>query len=222
MKKDYTHISFVLDRSGSMNSIKQDTIGGFNEFLRKQKEEKGECTFSMIQFDVEYQILHSFVSIKDVPELNDETFVPRSTTALYDALGRCIISTGEKISKMKEEEKPEKVLFVILTDGMENSSMEFSYDKIKEMIKHQSEKYNWKFIYLGANQDAIAVAQDIGINSSSSMSFAANEEGVKCSYVSLSNSIGSLRKMKAEDYNSNENEIFSQEDRNKQNEAMKK
>jgi Mg-chelatase subunit ChlD len=220
MKKDYTHISFVLDRSGSMESVKSDTIGGFNSFLKDQQKESGACSLSMIQFDNEYEELHNFKAVKDVAELTDKVYVPRAMTALLDAMGRMIVSTGNALEKIKEEDRPEKVIFVVLTDGMENASKEFTHAKVMEMIKHQEEKYAWKFIYLGANQDAIQVGATMGFAAGNSMSFAANCAGVTSSYVSVSNNIKSMRKMKREDYVTNDS-FFSDEDRKKQEEAGK-
>src|ERR1035437_3209746 len=151
MKENYTHISVVLDRSGSMSSIASDTIGGFNTFLKTQKEAVGTCTFSLMQFDNEHTIIHDGVDINEVPDLDATTFVPRGGTALWDAIGRTIHATGAYLGKMKEADRPEKVVFVIITDGDENSSREFSHAKVREMIKHQTDKYQWGIIFLGAN-----------------------------------------------------------------------
>ena len=135
MKKDYTHISLVLDRSGSMDSVKADTIGSFNTFLKEQKENPKECTFTLVQFDNEYEIIHDFVSLKKSKNLTEKTFVPRGMTALYDAIGRTINSVGQKLADMSEEDRPERVIFVVLTDGEENSSKEFHRDQINEIIR---------------------------------------------------------------------------------------
>jgi hypothetical protein len=203
-----------------MESVKSDTIGGFNSFLKDQQKESGECSLSMIQFDSDYEELHNFKAIKDVLALTDKVYVPRATTALLDAMGRMIVSTGNALEKMKEEDRPEKVIFVILTDGLENASKEFTHKKVMEMIKHQEEKYNWKFIYLGANQDAVQVGAAMGFAAGNSMSFTANSLGVSSSYQSVSTNMKNLRKMKIEDYVVSDS-FFTDEDRKKQDEAGK-
>ena len=223
MKKDYTHISLVLDRSGSMDSVKADTIGSFNTFLKEQKENPKECTFTLVQFDNEYEIIHDFVSLKKSKNLTEKTFVPRGMTALYDAIGRTINSVGQKLEAMNEEDRPERVIFVVLTDGEENSSKEFHRDQINEMIKHQTEKYNWQFIYLGANQDAISAAGSIGIKSSNAMTFACNARGISATATSLSASISNYRNVSSVYYSeaSATMEAFTDEDRKKQEDILK-
>ncbi len=214
MKNDYSHVAIVLDRSGSMESVKSDTIGGFNEFLKKQKQETGSCTFSLVQFDHEYEVLEDFKDINKVSELNNKTFSPRGMTALYDAVGRTITSIGKKLSEMKEEDRPERVIFVIVTDGLENSSKEFTSDKISEMISHQTNIYKWQFMFLGANQDAIFAAGQIGIKSGNAMSYAATGTGVTKLFVqNLSKTVSNYRNMDYATYSSNTAEAFSSEDR---------
>lgn len=185
MQKDYTHISFVLDRSGSMSSIKQDTIGGFNTFLEAQKQAPGKATFTLVQFDNEYECLCQMMDIQHVLPLNDSRFVPRGSTALLDAIGRTINDTGKRLGDMPEADRPEKVLFVILTDGYENSSLEFNNQRINDMITHQRDVYKWEFVYLGANQDAIATAANMGIQANSTMTFTADSEGTQATYEAL-------------------------------------
>lgn len=159
-----THISVILDRSGSMEAIRSDVVGGFNSFLKTQQEAPGECTLTLIQFDGEnpYEILRDCVIVKDVKPLGSE-YQPRANTPLYDAVGRGIADTGSKLEKMEEKDRPSKVVFVIITDGLENASKEYNSAKIAEMTKHQTEKYGWEFIYLGANQDAIAEGAKFGM-----------------------------------------------------------
>ena len=155
MKPDLTDITLVVDRSGSMEQVQKDAQGGVNSFIKEQAKEPGEALLTLVQFDTEYEFLHEGVPISQVPEYK---LVPRGMTALLDAVGRAINETGERLSKMKEQDRPGLVIFVVMTDGLENSSKEFSKDLIKEMIKRQQEKYNWHFTFLGANQDAIATA----------------------------------------------------------------
>lgn len=162
MRQDLTEIVFILDRSGSMSSRKTDAEGGMNEFIRNQKELPGEANLTLVQFDEHYDVVYRG-PVKNAPEFK---LVPRGSTALHDAIGRTINETGTKLAKLSEHERPALVIFVILTDGEENASREFSGHKIKEMVEHQESKYNWKFTYLGANQDAIAVGNSIGTQSS--------------------------------------------------------
>lgn len=197
--KNYTHISFVLDRSGSMSSIKPDTIGGFNTFLESQKAVPSKATFTLIQFDNEYEVPHQMADIQTVPALTDSTFVPRGSTALLDAIGRTINDTGKRLGDMPEAERPEKVLFVILTDGFENASREFTNNKINDMITHQRDKYGWEFVFLGANQDAIATAATMGIQASSTITFTADSQGTKATYEALAANTANYRTGTARD-----------------------
>lgn len=223
MKQDYTHITLVLDRSGSMESVKTDTIGSFNSFLKEQKKNPKKCTFTMVQFDNEYEVLQDFAVLKKVKNLDDKTFVPRGMTALFDAVGRTMNEVGQKLAAMKEEERPERVLFVILTDGEENSSKEFTQSQINDMIKHQTDMYNWNFIFLGANQDAINAANQIGIKSGNAMTFCANSLGITATMESLNASITSYRSMSSDTYSSANiyYNAFTDADRQKQEELLK-
>ncbi len=186
MREDYCHVSVVLDRSGSMGDIKNDIIGGVNEFVQKQKEDPGFMTFSLAQFDNEYEVVHHFVDLVNVPELTDETYEPRGSTALLDAIGRTISSTGQHLLELSENERPSKVLFVIVTDGEENASREFLRSKIFEMITHQQKEYNWEFVFIGANQDAIAEGGSLGINSTSSANFCSTGVGTQALFIGVS------------------------------------
>src|SRR5262245_56259735 len=185
MKADYTHISIVLDRSGSMSSIASDTIGGFNRFLEDQQAVPGQATLTLVQFDYEYEVLYSGVPIAVVQPLTRDTFIPRGTTALLDAIGRTILESGEYLSALSEEQRPAKVIFVILTDGIENASKLYTSSRIHEMIDHQRKFYAWEFVFLGANQDAIASARRIGIPQGLAMSFAADGAGARDAFESL-------------------------------------
>jgi len=162
----YTEIVVLLDRSGSMEPIARDMEGGFNAFMAKQREVKGViCRVSLYQFDSEYNPVYEGLDVHHVPPLR---LVPRDMTALYDAVARTINSVGERLARMAEWDRPEKVLFLIITDGMENASKEFSIHlngaaRISEMIKHQREKYAWQFVYLGADVNAAIEASKIGI-----------------------------------------------------------
>lgn len=197
MKKGYTHISIVLDRSGSMSAIRNDTIGGYNTFLKSQQEAPGEATFSLTQFDTEFTVHHSFVNIQDVPPLNEKTFVPRGGTALYDAIGLTIAGCGEKLAAMDEADRPEKVIMVILTDGEENASKEYRYNRVQEMIKTQQDVFSWEFVFLGANLNAEKVGAGLGIKLGNSMTYATTSGGVSATFGSMSKGMTSYRSMDA-------------------------
>ncbi len=169
MRNDLTDITLVVDRSGSMETIRADAEGGINEFIRRQAQEPGETLLTLVQFDTEYEFVHRGVHIGDVPCYE---LVPRGMTALLDAVGRAINETGERLSKMAEEDRPGLVIFVIMTDGLENSSHEFTKSQIKEMIQRQQEVYSWRFTFLGANQDAFAEAHEMGMQLAAAANFA--------------------------------------------------
>lgn len=162
--KNATHITLILDRSGSMNFIRGDVIGGVNAFIKEQKETPGECSLTLVQFDSTnpYEVICDHLDIKDVKNLGDE-YRPRGMTPLYDAVGRGILKTGEYLGNLPEHERPDKVIFVTMTDGAENHSKEFDSEKVKAMTKEQQEKYNWKFMYLGADHDAMKAGDALGI-----------------------------------------------------------
>lgn len=164
MKKGLSELIFILDMSGSMSSLTKDTIGGFNSMIEKQKSVEGDANITLICFDHEYELVYDNISIKEIPVLTEEKYCPRGTTALYDAIGRTIDSVGKRLSKTAEEDRPEKVIVSITTDGHENASNDYSHNKIKEMIEHQQEKYNWEFIFLGADVTSTQFATNIGIN----------------------------------------------------------
>lgn len=180
-RPDLTDITVVLDRSGSMDSIKDDTIEAFNGFLTSQRQGTGTARISLVQFDDRYDVVYEAVTVDRAPALNEKTFQPRGSTALLDAMGRAIDVTGWRLQQMAEAERPGTVLFVTLTDGLENSSREFTMDRLNAMISHQRDKYAWEFVFLAANQDAIATAAQLGINRGHALTFAASPEGVAAS-----------------------------------------
>lgn len=163
MKDNYTHLTMILDRSGSMQSVRSDVIGGFNKLLEDQKSCPGECTVTLVQFDSQdpYEILRDFTSVADVKPLGDE-YKPRAGTPLLDAIGRGIVNTGEKLKSLADTDRPSKVVFVIISDGLENASLEYDRTRVASMTKEQIDKYKWEFVYLGANQDAIAEGAKVG------------------------------------------------------------
>ncbi|MEH7114130.1 vWA domain-containing protein [Neobacillus niacini] len=181
MNTNLTEIIFLLDRSGSMGGLESDTIGGFNAFIDKQRKLEGKTLVTTVLFDDQYEIIWNGVGAEKI-KLTDQEYYVRGCTALLDAVGKTILDVGYRLSKACEEERPGKVIFVITTDGFENASREFTYKKVKELIKHQQEKYNWEFIFLGANIDAEKEADSLGIDVSNAFSFEASKDGVECMY----------------------------------------
>lgn len=184
-KTNHTEIICIIDRSGSMDIIRNDAIGGFNTFLESQKKLPGTASISLVLFDHEYLNPIKNQDIQSVEPLTDKTFVPRGGTALLDAIGRTLNEVGARLGSTPESDRPEKVMVCILTDGQENSSQEFSRPKIKEMIEHQREKYKWEFCFLAANQDAFAEAVNIGIDRCKTASFVADSQGTARAYASM-------------------------------------
>ncbi len=193
MKEELTEIISIVDRSGSMQSILDDAIGGFNTFLRSQQDQPGEAKLSLILFDHEYQIVHQAVDIQQVKPLDRETYVPRGMTALLDAVGKTIDAVGERLAATAESEKPSQVIVSILTDGYENASQTYSKPKVAEMIKHQTEKYNWAFEFQAANMDAFAAAKELSIAPDRVVQFEATGEGVRDAFVQQSQRISAMR-----------------------------
>lgn len=162
MREDYTHLTIVLDRSGSMGSCKQDTIGGFNTFLEKQKTVPGKMTVSMVQFDDEYEKLYDFVDVNEVAMLNNKTFEPRGSTRLRDALARAIDETGDRLAAMAESQRPTRVVVLTLTDGGENASRKCTPTQLDDRVEVQKGRYSWDFIFIGADLDSFTGKQCYG------------------------------------------------------------
>ncbi len=184
-----TDITIVLDRSQSMHVVTEQTIVGFNKFLADQKAVPGDAKLTLYLFDHEILTPLNGRDLKDVPELDNKTYVPRGNTALLDAIGRGINETGKRLSAQPAD----KVVFVIITDGQENCSLEFRRSQVNEMIKHQQEKYSWEFVFLGANQDAIRAGDSLGVKVGNSMSYAHNSAGATSMYASVSKNLRSMR-----------------------------
>ena len=193
MKSNYCHIIGIIDRSGSMGGLEDEVIGGFNNFIKDQKEADGTATMTLVQFDDQYEVNYTFKDINDVPDLNRETYQPRGMTAMYDAIGKTINSTGLALSIMDENDRPDKVIVLIQTDGAENASNEFRDDVVKDMIKEQESKFSWTFVFLGANINAKATASHLGINKKMSMTFAANSAGMTSALKSVSENLTAVR-----------------------------
>jgi hypothetical protein len=163
-----THIAFLLDRSGSMQSIKDDTEGGFNAFIEEQRRQAGECRVTLAQFDNEYEEVYRDLPLAEVPPLH---LAPRGSTALLDSMGRLITTTGERLAALSDEERPGIVIIGIMTDGHENASNEWTRPAIKSLVEQQTKAYNWQFLYMGADQDAIEVGSSLGVAASNSMTY---------------------------------------------------
>jgi hypothetical protein len=195
MKSGLTEIVVVLDESGSMGPVTDDTIGGFNTFLSDQKKLPGEARLSLTLFDAPFlgEIRYNGVPICTVPELTKISYCPGGMTALLDAIGETIRSVGERLASTPEEDRPERVLFVIITDGEENSSSRYTKDQINKMISTQTNDYSWEFLFLGANQDAIKVADGYGIRGVNAANYSQDDHGTVKAFVSLSASAQSYR-----------------------------
>jgi len=193
MKKNLTEIVFILDRSGSMQSLTDDTIGGFNSMIEGQKKEDGEAYVTTVLFDDNYELLHDHVDIQKVNPITTKEYYARGCTALLDAIGKTINSIGSRLSATPEDERPDKVMFVITTDGFENASKEFSKSTVKEMIEHQQEKYSWTFMFLGANMDAVGEAASLGINTDFARTYTADTWGTQSVYTAMNNVVSTIR-----------------------------
>lgn len=180
-----TEIVIVLDRSGSMESLKLATIEAFNAYVNSQRQGPGTAQLSLVQFDDQYEPVMTGVPIAQVAALTPLTYQPRGSTALFDAIGRTISETGWRFSRLPESQRPGTVLFVIQTDGYENSSRQYTSAQINAMIAEQRDKYSWQFVFLGANQDAICSAAQFGIGASSALTYGANHAGTMAAFAGL-------------------------------------
>lgn len=196
--RDATDITIILDRSGSMSSIKTDTIGGVNQFVSEQQKVAGECRLTLTQFDTQdpQEIVADAVLIADFKPLTDSTFLPRGGTPLYDAVGLAIVRTGERLSKISEADRPNKVIFVIVTDGEENSSREYTRSQVFDMVKVQTDQFNWQFAYIGTNHDALKAAASISISAANALAYGAHSRGVGASYAAVSANVAHARSFK--------------------------
>lgn len=188
-----TELVFILDRSGSMAGLEKDTIGGFNAMLEKQRKEPGDAVISTVLFDNESEVIHDRAAIGEVPELTEKEYYVRGCTALLDAVGGAIHHIGNVHKYARKEDVPEKTLFIITTDGMENASRHYSYEKVRHMIQRQKERYGWEFLFLGANIDAAAEASRFGIDASMAADYHCDEEGTALNYEVISDTITQVR-----------------------------
>lgn len=193
MKKNFTKIVFILDASGSMCHLRDDTIGGFNAMIEEQKDQPGTVSVSTVLFDTEVSILHNNMPLEAMEPLTRKDYCPGGGTALLDAVGGTIDVVGEELAALPEEERPDKVLFVITTDGQENASRAFSLDMVKQRIEHQQSKYNWRFIFLGANIDAVSTGASLGFGNGYSKTYTATKVGTESVYKAMSKTITTAR-----------------------------
>ena len=201
MKNNITEIVFILDRSGSMSGFEADTIGGFNATIEKQKEQDGKVYVSTVLFDNESEVIHDRVDINEIKRMTRRDYQVRGCTALLDAIGGAIHHIGNIHKYARPEDVPEHTIFIITTDGMENASHRYSSEKVKEMIKRQTEKYGWEFIFLAANIDAVETAENIGIRKERAANYRQTKDGVYRSYCAMSEAISTVRRNRAKDMN---------------------
>lgn len=188
-----TELVFILDRSGSMSGLESDTIGGFNSMLEKQKKEGGRALVSTVLFDNAAEVIHDRLPLEDVPRMTEKDYFVRGCTALLDAVGGAIHHIGNIHKYARREDVPEKTLFVIITDGMENASRRYTYQKVHDMIRHEREKYGWEFLFLGANIDAAAEAKRFGIDESRAANYNCDGAGTALNYDVISDAVTSVR-----------------------------
>lgn len=197
MKKGLTEIVFILDRSGSMSGLESDTIGGYNSMIEKQKKEEGEALISTVLFDGQTDVLHDRVPLNKISPITEKEYYVRGSTALLDAVGGAIHHIGNVHKYAREEDVPEKTLFIITTDGMENSSRQYSYDKVKKMIEKQKEKYHWEFIFLGANIDAVGVADRFGVDRQHAVRYECDSAGTALNFQVMNKMVSCARSAKS-------------------------
>lgn len=188
-----TELVFILDKSGSMAGLEADTIGGYNAMLNKQKQAEGEAFVTTVLFNHDYELLHDRINVKGISPITERDYEVSGTTALLDAIGFAIQKINKVQKYTSKQERAEKVLFVITTDGMENASREFTAGKIKKMVQYQKEKYNWEFMFLGANIDAVSTAAQFGIDEDFAVDYHADEHGTQLNYQMVSEAVTKLR-----------------------------
>ena len=193
MKKNLTELVFILDRSGSMAGLEADTIGGFNARIEKQRGEPGEAVISTVLFDNETEVIHDRIHLDRVPRLTEKEYYVRGCTALLDAVGGAIHHIGNVHKYARKEDVPEKTLFIITTDGYENASRRYDYEKVRHMIQHEKEKYGWEFLFLGANIDAISTARRFGIGADRAVNYHADSAGTRLNYDAVGKAVSAVR-----------------------------
>ncbi len=193
MKKNLTELVMILDRSGSMSGLESDTIGGYNSMLKKQRETEGEVLVSTVLFDDRSEVLYDRVPLDKMPEMTDKEYYVRGCTALLDAVGGAIPHIANVPKYAREEDRQEKTIFVITTDGLENASREYTYDRVKKLVEQQKEKYGWEFLFLGANIDAIQTAGRFGIHADRAANYHSDHKGTALNYQVLAETVCAMR-----------------------------
>ena len=193
MKNNITELVFILDRSGSMSGLEDDTIGGFNSMIEKQKKQDGDCYVSTVLFDDESEVLHDRVKLADISKMTDNDYTVRGCTALIDAIGGAIHHIGNIHKYARPEDVPEHTMFIITTDGQENASHRYTSEQVKKMIEHRREKNGWEFLFIGANIDAVETAARYGIDKERAVNYNADSEGTRLNYEVMSETICSFR-----------------------------
>ncbi len=193
MKKNLTELVFILDRSGSMSGLEKDTIGGYNSMLDQQRKVDGECVITTVLFDNRYELLHDRIDIRAVQPITEKEYFVGGSTALLDAIGKTIHKIGTAQKNTAEDYRAEKVMFVIITDGEENSSRHYSSMQVKEMIQRQKERYGWEFIFLGANIDAVETAGRFGINADRAVDYVPDGAGTELNFRMMSETVATFR-----------------------------
>ena len=193
MKKNLTELVMILDRSGSMGGLEGDTIGGYNSMLQKQREAEGEVLVSTVLFDNVSEVLYDRIPLRNMPRMTEKEYYVRGCTALLDAIGGAIHHIGNVHKYAREEDRPEKTIFVITTDGLENASRNYTYEKVKQMVERQKEKYGWEFLFLGANIDAAREAGRMGIAPDRAVNYNCDSEGIARNYEGVNCAVTSIR-----------------------------
>lgn len=193
MKKDLAELVFILDKSGSMGGLESDTIGGFNSMLQKQRKIEGECKITTVLFDNDYELLHDRIDIRAVSPMTEKEYFVGGSTALVDAIGRTIDKLVRVQKNTAQDFRAEKVLFVIITDGLENASRKYSLPQVKRMIEQEKEKYGWEFVFLGANMDAVQTAGQFGIGADRAAEYVPDSAGTLLNYMVMSDAVGEYR-----------------------------
>ena len=199
MRKGLTEVVFILDRSGSMSGLEADTIGGFNSLIEKQKKEEGEALVSVILFDDRTEVLYDRVPVRRVEPMTDRQYYVRGCTALLDAVGGAVHHIANVHKYAREEDRPEKTLFIITTDGMENASRAYNYREVKEMVEKEQKKYGWEFLFLGANIDSVQVAGRFGIRADRAMNYECDRAGTATNFRALSRTVSAVRQAESEE-----------------------
>lgn len=193
MKKNLTEMVFILDRSGSMAGLEEDTIGGFNAMIEKQKKEEGEALVSTVLFSAESTVIYDRVNIRKIEPMTEKQYNVYGSTALIDAIGQAIHHIGNVHKYAREEDRPEHTIFIITTDGMENASHRYSSKEVKDMVERQKQRYGWEFLFLGANIDAVETAGRFGIGADRAVRFRNDPKGIKLNYETVSRTVGMMR-----------------------------